>query len=841
VALNASGHTVIIDVRIGRGMGRAKRELKDVGNAAETAGNKVRNARQNFANLAGAFTGMFVAGQVKRGFEAMLKPAIDFELSMERIKALNPQADLKKFGAEAKRVASITPYGPNELADALLRLRFATGNSEDALKALEPAATLAAASMGKMNVEQSTRVIEDLSKAWGMSGDEIGDASERIFAIAKATGQQIHKYTNVIARLAPAAQVTGQSFDEMLKQFSLTSRIIKQPERAVRLLGTAFTKMLAPRGKNIFSEQLGIDVTDAAGNMMKLSDIMLLLAKRWEFSSGSVKSALAQMGVRSIKPITAILRQLTGAFKTQEGVVLKGAEVYEHLNERVRDSAGNLRRVSEIYKQTTSGMLTLFKEKVGLLAMAFGNMLIPVLRDTLKVLEPMILKLTEFGEWMQKDSAGAWITRITFKLGLLGIGVWALRAALWGALQLIKVVAFNLGGTFVASLFKARIGTKGLTTALTWGARAAKMFWGSLTLGLVFLPEILEYLGKLKEEIGQGYKKEGLLGALKNLPFFKALKGIAEELGIRTKEAGGELAEKLKKGANHLKEASKDLVSGAKKTGELAKSIANEFGSMMKLASTDFQNILKQIKALSSYEPPEVKGKYFTSMQKRLMAAQGQVKGGDKKRITYALGASKSANALMQKAMKGTINPDEQVQLMRALETMGVVGSHISRVYGPTLMSRSLVKNFGEGVTKQVASMGDPLNRRFAETLTRAGGGEYITSGEAIPGFNPLTGGYGARVPWQYEKFHSKTFKGAGGATTGPGGQIGADVRSGGMDPVSALTVEKLDTLGGEVKIQTKVLNRILVRLGGTLKIEQQDERDPLSAPKLTGVGSGVG
>jgi len=732
MALNASSHVVVIDVRVGRGVDQANAKLKQTGAAAEGAGQKAQKAGREFHGLAGAFTSLFAAGMVKRGFEAILKPAIEYEQVTARLRVLTGAnaAQMAKYHTRIKEVASISPYGPTEMAVALQELRRATGSTDIALAALAPTAQIAMASMGKMGLDGATRLVTETVKGFGLEAGQVTDAMERMAAVALATGVGVENFGKVMARMAVANFRGGQSLDEIATTFALAGRGVVEPERNIRLMSTAIN-MLQKSKPIALLGGIGVKVFDeATGGMRKLRDIWIDLAERYEKNPVEIQRVLADaFGSRGGESIGAVLVQLTGAFQDQEGQVLKGADAFKYLDEQMGKSTGLLDKFAKEWLGTTGAKLEIFIENVGILGKAIGTNLLPILSSFAAVLKPIAQVLTVVAE----SGLGGFIV----KYAGVRIAIWGIKAAYHGVAGIIRNVSGNLAqvgavatGTIgpVRSFFAAMraeaastlpvltrvqrmLGATGRAATLATGVAGGKAgMWsrimragrgGAITLGLLFV-----------DEIGRG---------IKNIYHYLAGTNAGEDRAKFSKELG-------------------DLLDAARKKTELASRQMKEFVEQTKVGSAAMDELLSGFKSFASYEPPNIKRMPFEVLASKM----GKVATGSDpaaNRARYVMDTSvKTVRDLMPKMQQGSITGREQTQLMYAMEMMF---SNAWTMVGRGSITAADIKQFQKETYGQLAKVSDPANRRMALNVMRAGGGRLATSGEPIPGVGAAAGAYG--------------------------------------------------------------------------------------------------
>jgi len=217
MALNGGTFRIFLDFLRGRNTAATQRSLDELGKTTKKAGKAAKSARQNFNDLAGAFTGIMAAKAVKQALTGFIKPAADMQQSMASIGALTGATGntLTKFKNKAIETAGKVIGGPTSLSNALLRLYQVTGDAQTAIDALEPTAFIKMASAGRVSMEQAVEFMGDAIKTFGFSGEQATDAMERIFAVSKRTGVPLENLSQNFFKLREAALLGGQSFDEI--------------------------------------------------------------------------------------------------------------------------------------------------------------------------------------------------------------------------------------------------------------------------------------------------------------------------------------------------------------------------------------------------------------------------------------------------------------------------------------------------------------------------------------------------------------------------------------------------------------------------------------------------
>jgi len=773
MALNASSHVVVLDVRV-KGGNQAAAAMQKTGAATEQAGVKAEKTKREFASLAGAFTALFAAGMVRRGFESLVKPAVEFDTALTRLRTITGanEDQMKAYEKRARAVAAITPYGPTEMVAALQELRRATGSTDVALAALEGTAKVGLATMGKMGLEGATRMTTETIKTFGLSTHEVVDAMERIAALALATGTNLESFETTMARLGTVATVTGQSLDQVMMAATLAGRGVTQPTRNVQLLSSAL-KMLQQKEARAVLENIGVTVMDPmSGAMRDLSSIFTDMANRMMTEPVKVRAAMtAAFGQRGGESVGAVLNQLTGAFKDVDGKVLKTGEVFAYLRGKVRESGGTLDKMGKDYVASAAGQFELFKEKVEDAARALGQVILPMFIEIARVLGTLA---KGFADLVSTD-AGKFIFGVAGKGVALYAGAWALKALWFGISKIFLNVASNIGMIGVnANLAAAGLANMGRASGAAGaasagggllagaGGLAARMAKGgawplALAAGAAMVAsqllggdgkgggsaqtktqDKLGWFGKWRLSAGRWAMGDEMFKAVGNRDIERRMGFWAKlQMDVSKWIIGGDTLRLLDQELSTQRKINKEH--------ELAKRNIQDTNAQLQIGTEAYKNMLSGASGMADYTPPVVSGRTFSALENRLRSARGSVGGDDQRRIDYTLRAASTARGLVGKAQRGIISPQEQSQLLNAVRLMRNVGMHVNQIYGPGLIGGELLKNFGTKVSGQLAKMGTDENVAYMRDLALAGGMNYPNQpGVQIPGTSAAAGGHGS-------------------------------------------------------------------------------------------------
>lgn len=741
----------------------------------------VEQTSTSFKSLAGAFTGLWAGRLVAGALQAMIAPSARMETAMARLSTLTGQTgeSLDAFKRKAMDVAAITTFGPTELADALTRLQQVTGNASSAMAALAPTAQLAMASFGRINLQQSVEMMGYLVKGFSLTGDEATIAAQRVFTASKVLGVGIESYTKVMDRLASAARIGTQSYDEIIKVFGLLSREMHSSESAATALRRSMQFLGTSKGQGALRE-MGLIVTGDTGGVLPMHKIIEELSQRLPRDTQRTMNILTEALGKKAAP--AIL-SLVGQYRA-----IGGAAGWDKLSKKMMTDTGALQEASEKWMNTYAGQAELLKDSFENLSIVLGDKLLPVFKD-------LTSGLKDFVSMATYTIQGTWVGSIigpAAKGAAIVAGVWALTAAFQGMFRILGAVTANISA---ASGSLAQILGVGLSAKTIWGGTI------SVLAGVVKLVAVLAmkigalaaawYILKAAKDAAE---REEKLEPLRNIMAKKILKdpGTSEYekmqarrsledkwyhlgepkhymearltgehgkylmgnpllqlgLGRQVTPAMAKIIDEMRnkwknaqvEPAEKVKGIYEDIQKAMKEAGELSVKAAGLTYDKWVLGTEKMKSAVNRLLGIATYEPPLVKMGTFAVMKKQLTASLKSVKGEyDTGIVNTALRESELAEKLIAKSQSPEgLKPNELAQLQHAVMAMGAAGTWLWRSYGPGIMSKSLFKRFGKDVVGEIAEMGSIENVDYARIIAAMGGGGFAQ--HMLPGYIPGIG-----------------------------------------------------------------------------------------------------
>jgi TP901 family phage tail tape measure protein len=291
----------------------------------------------------------------------------------------------------AEEVAAATVFGPLEATDALVGLTRATGDATEAQNMLGTTAKLAQASFGKLTLTQSTTMVSDMAKAFGMSSSEVERAGDAILATSLKAGVGLEELRKIMGYLGTAAVRGGQSFDTMLQSFIMARRILPSSRRAATQLGRVMGEIGKKDAVNAFAD-IGIRVRNAQGNMRDFTSILMDMAKVAKTNMPAVRETLENaFGEAATKPMLAMIALMQKGMKSMGKESVTGTAVLKSLNMSIGNSKGMMDKAAKAYMETADAGLRRLNEAWEQMKVAIGEELLPHLGRAAKALADVLL------------------------------------------------------------------------------------------------------------------------------------------------------------------------------------------------------------------------------------------------------------------------------------------------------------------------------------------------------------------------------------------------------------------------------------------------------------------
>lgn len=350
-------------------------QLKDVGGNIESAGKKM----------------LPVTATVTALGTASVKMAADFEAAMSKVAAVSgaSASEMEALTAKAREMGSKTKFSASEAAEAMNYMAMAGWKTEDMLSGIEGVMNLAAAS-GE-DLATTSDIVTDALTAFGLTAQDSGHFADVLAAASSNANTNVSMMGETFKYCAPIAGSLGFSVEDTAEAIGLMANAGIKSTQAGTSLRTIMANLSGEVkicGANI--GEVTIATSNADGTMRDLSDILADCRVAFSGLSESEKAAAAESLVGK-----NVMSGFLALMNAGEGDINK-------LSGAIDNCDGAAQNMADTMNDNLEGQLTILKSALEELAISFGQLLIPALREVVQWLQGFIGFLNSLPEGVKK-------------------------------------------------------------------------------------------------------------------------------------------------------------------------------------------------------------------------------------------------------------------------------------------------------------------------------------------------------------------------------------------------------------------------------------------------------
>ena len=392
---------------------------------AEKVGGTLTSVGQKLLPLSTSIAGLGVAA---------VKTTADFDSEMSKVSAISGATgtDLDKLRGKAREMGAKTKFSASEAAQGMQYMAMAGWKTQDMMDGLEGIMNLAAAS-GE-DLASTSDIVTDALTAFGLSAKDSSHFSDILAAASSNANTNVSMMGETFKYAAPVLGSLGYTAEDAALAIGLMANAgIKSSQAGTSLRG-AITNLAKPTDTVAAAmDKYGISLTDSSDKMLSLRELMEQLRQKLGGLSEAeqAQAAAALFGKNAMSGMLAIIN---GSDKD-----------FEKLAGAIDNCDGSSEKMANTMNDNLQGQITILMSQLQELAISFGEILMPKIRDIVTHIQNFVDKLNAMDEG-QKET----ILRI-------GMFVAALAPMLMG---LGKVITFSANvsralGTLSAGLVKA--------------------------------------------------------------------------------------------------------------------------------------------------------------------------------------------------------------------------------------------------------------------------------------------------------------------------------------------------------------------------------------------------
>lgn len=364
-------------------------------NIATTIGNNLQSAGKSMTSVGSTLTKMVTTPVLGLG-TAAVKVTSDFESAMSKVSAISGATggDLDALNKKAQEMGAKTKFSATESAEAFTYMAMAGWKTEDMLSGIDGIMSLAAAD--GLDLATTSDIVTDALTAFGLSASDSGHFADVLAKASSNANTNVSMLGESFKYAAPVAGALGYSAEDTAIALGLMANAgIKGSQGGTALRGS-LTRLIKPTDDAAaLMEQYGLSMTNADGSMKSLGEVMNMLRDKL---GGLTEAEQAQVAA-----------QIFGqeAMSGMLAIINASDSDYAKLTDAIYDADGAAQQMADTMLDNLSGQLTLLKSALEGLAIQFGEILMPYIKQFVTWLQNLTQKLQELTP-EQKEQIVKW-------------------------------------------------------------------------------------------------------------------------------------------------------------------------------------------------------------------------------------------------------------------------------------------------------------------------------------------------------------------------------------------------------------------------------------------------
>lgn len=318
---------------------------------------------------------------------AAAKLATDFEYSMSQVKAISGATgeDFKALESEAIKLGGSTKYSATTVADAMTEMAKAGWTTEQILSGMSGVLDAAAASGEDLGAVST--IVADAITGFGLAASDSTRVADLLTQAANSGTIGVTDLGESFKYIAPVASSLGFSIEEATTAIAAMSTAGIKGSQAGTSLKNMLTNLIKPTDPMAaVMEKLGISVTNSAGEMKSLDDILANLRSSFEglTEAEKAKYAATLAGKEGMSGMLALLNIEQNA--------------YDDITASMLNSGGAAKETASVMQDNLASAVEQLGGAMESLAIRIGQQLTPIIRKVAEHITAFTEKLAGASE-----------------------------------------------------------------------------------------------------------------------------------------------------------------------------------------------------------------------------------------------------------------------------------------------------------------------------------------------------------------------------------------------------------------------------------------------------------
>lgn len=325
-----------------------------------------------------------------------VKTSSTFESAMSRVQAVSGASggELQKLNKKAQELGTTTAWSASEVADGMTEMAKAGWSASDIIDGM--AGVLNSASASGEDLAQVSTIVADAITGFGLKAKDASRVADLLTQSANAGTIDITDLGESFKYISPIAKTMGFSIEDVTTAISAMSMSGIKGSQAGTALRTMFARMVKPTDDvKSAMDELGIKLTNSDGSFKSLNTIVSEMRGSFSGMTDEQKTYYATVlaGQEGMSGLLSLLSLSQGEY------------------DKLADSMNNCKGVAEDTAKTMldnfGGQLTILKSSLEGVAIQFGEILLPYLKNFVSWVQKVVLKIQSMTK-EQKEQVVRW-------------------------------------------------------------------------------------------------------------------------------------------------------------------------------------------------------------------------------------------------------------------------------------------------------------------------------------------------------------------------------------------------------------------------------------------------
>lgn len=371
---------------------------------------------------------------------AAVKTAADFDEAMSNVSAISGATgeDLDALKEKAREMGSKTKFSAKESADAMGYMAMAGWKTKDMVDGIEGVMSLAAAS-GE-DLATTSDIVTDSLTGFGKGAEESGKLADIMAVASSNANTNVSMMGETFKYVASVAGGYGYSMEETAEMTALLANAGIKGSQAGTGLRAIMSRLATDAGASskslgalgTLTEKLGVQFYNADGTMRPFRDVINDTRDAW----GNLTQEEQANYSKKIAGLNAQSAWLALMQASEEDV--------NKLETALSNCDGTAGNMADTMNDNLAGQFTILKSQLEELAISFGEILMPVIRDIVSNIQGFVDKLNGMSESQRKVILV--IAAVAAAIGPLLIGIGTLCSSISSIITIVSTLAPIIGG-----------------------------------------------------------------------------------------------------------------------------------------------------------------------------------------------------------------------------------------------------------------------------------------------------------------------------------------------------------------------------------------------------------